>query len=247
MSTAAALIIGDEILSGEFADSNGPFLIQWLRRHGLELRRMIYLPDQVDDIARATAQLAASHDWVFTSGGVGPTHDDVTFQAIAWGLNRELERHPELVAVLHKRMPSPISPAALRMAEVPAGAALWWEGEIAYPVVVVDNVIVLPGLPALFEAKLEAISHRFAGSPPAQRRLATRWYESQFASELAGIACRFPELRIGSYPRTGQDQPWRVQLLLEGRDEATLDRCAAELVSMLGDSIVPLEDPLGQA
>jgi molybdenum cofactor synthesis domain-containing protein len=246
MTTAAALIIGDEILGGKFADRNGPWLIAWLRERGIELRSMSYLPDERDVIAQAIARLAPCHDWIFTSGGVGPTHDDVTFDAVAVGMGRALQRDPEIVRVLSERMRSELNEAAMRMAEIPAGSALWWEGEIAYPVVVAGNVVVLPGLPGLFRSKLEAVAHRFEGRVPARRVVYTRWYESHFATELGALAARSPGVKIGSYPRTNPNQPWRVQLQLEGHDPVALDACEAALLTLLGDSVVQLEDPLGQ-
>ena len=246
MTTAAAIIIGDEILGGKFADRNGPWLITWLRRQGLELRSMSYLPDERDLIADAIARLAPTHDWVFTSGGVGPTHDDVTFAAVAQGLSRTLQREPEIVRVLSERMRSELNEAAMRMAEIPTGAELWWEGEIAYPVVVVGNVVVLPGLPSLFRIKLQAVAHRFEGRVPAQRAVHTRWYESHFATALGVLAARFPSVKIGSYPRTDPGLPWRVQLLLEGHDAEALAACEAAVLELLADSVVQLQDPLGQ-
>jgi molybdenum cofactor synthesis domain-containing protein len=247
MTTAAAIIIGDEILGAKFEDRNGPWLIPWLRGRGLELRQLAYLPDDPQLIAATVASFAARYDWVFTSGGVGPTHDDVTFAAVAEGMGRPLTRHPELVRVLEERWLHPVTDAALRMTDVPAGAALWWEGEIAYPVVVVENVVVLPGLPRLFRAKLEAVAHRFEGELPQQRCLCSSAHESAFADALAVIAGRYPALRIGSYPRTEPDQAWRVQLVLEGRDPEGLAACEAELRALLGDSLVACEEPLGQA
>jgi molybdenum cofactor synthesis domain-containing protein len=246
MTTAAALIIGDEILRGKFADRNGPWLIRWLRQRGLELEEMRYLPDDLERIATAVAQLAQAHDWVFTSGGVGPTHDDLTFAAVARGLGRPLHREPEIVRVLGERMRSELNEAALHMAEIPVDSELWWEGEIAYPVVVVGNVVVLPGLPGLFRAKLEAVAHRFVGRVPEQRVLRTSWYESRFATALGALAERFPTVRIGSYPRTDPRVPWRVQLLLEGHDAEALAACEAAVATLLGDSLVQLEDALGE-
>jgi molybdenum cofactor synthesis domain-containing protein len=247
MTTAAALIIGDEILSGKFPDRNGPWLIAWLREHGIDLRSLRYLPDEPARIAEALRDEFAEADWVFTSGGVGPTHDDRTFEAVARALGRPISRHPEIVAVLERRVPPGHLEGALGMADIPEGAELWWEGEIEYPVVVVDKVVVLPGLPSLFQAKLQAVSHRFEGTPPTQRRLRTTRYESEFSIPLAALAERWPAVRIGSYPRTQPGLAWRVELIVESRDPRALDAALTEIEELLGGSLVQGEDPFGQA
>ena len=197
---------------------------------------MSYLPDDETEIAEAIARLAVRHDWVFTSGGVGPTHDDVTFAAVARGLGRPIVRHPELVEVLERRLGARLTPDALSMTDVPEGAALWWDGEIEYPVVVVENVVLLPGLPSLFRRKLEAVAHRFGGRLPAQRTVHTHLQESQFSIALAQLAARCPAVRIGSYPRTDPQAAFRVQLILESHDLAALDACEAELRTLVAAS-----------
>jgi len=238
MTTAAALIIGDEILGAKFEDQNGPWLIRWLHAQGVDLRCMCYLPDDEACIAEHVDRLAVSHDWLFTSGGVGPTHDDVTFAAVARGLKRDLERHPELVEVLKRRLDARFMPGAMHMTHVPTGAELWWDGEIEYPVVVVANVVVLPGLPSLFRSKLEAVAHRFEGRLPAQTRLRSTLHESEFSIQLTALAARYPQVSIGSYPRTDPSHPWRVQLFLESHEPEALTRCADDLRTLLGDSLV---------
>jgi molybdenum cofactor synthesis domain-containing protein len=247
MTTAAALIIGDEILSGKFPDRNGPWLIAWLRERGMDLRSLRYLPDEPERIAEALRSERAAVDWVFTSGGVGPTHDDRTFAAVARALGRPIQRHPAIVAVLERRVEPHHLAGALRMADVPEGAELWWEGEIEYPVVVVDRVVVLPGMPSLFQAKLQAVAHRFEGRALPWRRLRTTRYESEFCIPLAALADRWPEVRVGSYPRTEPGLPWRVELIVESRDPAALAAVVLELEALLADSLVQGEDPLRQA
>jgi len=239
MTTAAALIIGDEILAGRAADANGPLLAAWLRERGLALGRMVVLPDDLQAIAEEVARLASAFRWVFCSGGVGPTHDDLTYAAVARGLGRGLERRAELVAILERRLPVPLAGAALRMADLPAGADLWWDGEIAYPLAVAGNVLMLPGTPALFRARLEAIAHRFAGSPPRLERLLLRAPETAFAEPLSEAARRFPAVRLGSYPRTDPGVSWRAQVTLEGRDEAALLACLAWLREALAPHLWP--------
>jgi len=246
MTTAAALIIGEEILGATFEDENGPWLRRWLRGRGLELRRLVYLPDDRALIAEELARLTPSHDWVFTSGGGGPTHDDVTFEAVAEAVGCGIRRHPELVRVLQRRLGDRFHEGALRMCDVPEDAQLWWDGEIEYPVVAVANVVILPGIPSLFRAKLDDVAHRFEGRLPQQRTVRCTLHESYFAAELEALAERHPAVRIGSYPRSGDDQPWRVQLILEGHEPEALERCEGELRALLGDAALEREDPLSQ-
>ncbi len=233
MTTAAALIIGEEILGGRCADANGPWLLGFLRARGVRARHVAYVPDVLDDIAEAVARLAPQHDWLLSSGGVGPTHDDITFEGVARGLGLPLERRAELVAVLERRLRSPVNEAALRMADVPRGAELWWDGEIAYPVVTVRNVIVLPGLPSLFRAKLEAVGHRLRGRLPGTASLFSTAYETAFADLLRRATERFPAVKIGSYPRTSKELPWRAEIVLESDDRDSLEACRAWLQDRL--------------
>ena len=158
MPTVSVVIIGDEILSGKFADENGPYLIQRLRELGADLEHLAVVSDEVERIAEEVARCAARSDWVLTTGGVGPTHDDVTLEGIGLAVERPLHRHPELVALL-ERFGMELNEAALRMATVPVDSALIWEGELGYPVLQVDNILVFPGVPRLMRAKFEASTH----------------------------------------------------------------------------------------
>ncbi|MFH1465338.1 MAG: competence/damage-inducible protein A [Pseudomonadota bacterium] len=234
MTTAAISIIGDELLSGRTPDVNGPLLLAWLQARGLEVTRLVWLPDDVGAIAEEVARLSARCDWLFCSGGVGPTHDDVTYAAVAQAFGVPLERRAELVTALDGRR-SPLPPAALRMADVPAGADLWWDGDIRYPLVVMRNALLFPGTPHLFRARLEAVAHRFQGTPVRLVRLFLTARETAFAALLAEAAKRFPQVRVGSYPRTSHDVPWLVMVTLESRDEAALEACLAWSRGALGE------------
>ncbi len=228
MSTAGALIIGDEILAGHVQDVNGPLLAGRLRDRGVALRQLSWLPDLIAVIAEEVSRLSPQVDWLITSGGVGPTHDDVSFAGIARAFELPLVRHPQLVEVLQRRLRSPINEAALHMAEVPEGARFWWDGHIAYPVVVVHNVIVLPGMPSLFSSKLDAVLHRLGGSVLLRVELVTRQRETVFAEQLRRAALAHPAVHIGSYP--GRDaQGNRVVVALESQDDAELAACRALL------------------
>lgn len=228
MATAAVLIIGSEILGGKFADENGPYFIRRLRSLGVDLQRLLTIPDHVDVIVDEVRAASARFDHVFTTGGVGPTHDDVTFPAIARAFGVPLVRHPRLVEILHTKLRDEVNDAALRMAEVPEGAELWWDGDVVWPLVVMHNVAVLPGVPSLVVKKFEAVAHRFAGVPVHARRVITLRTEPQIADTLIDATRRWPQVEIGSYPRL-DDTPRRVIVTMEGRDVGAVDACAAWL------------------
>ncbi len=227
MPSAAAIIIGNEILSGKFADENGPYLIRRLRELGVDLVRIVFLPDVIETIAAEVRTASATFDHVFTSGGVGPTHDDLTFPAIAAAFDRPLVRHPVLAKVLEERGKAP-NLAAYRMAEVPAGAELWWDGNVVFPLVVMRNVAIFPGVPALFRMKFEAVAHRFTGVPVACERIVTELGEPDIAEVLTEASERWPTVAIGSYPRF-ETTPHTVIVTMEGRDSAAIGACEAWL------------------
>ena len=232
--TVAMLVIGDEILTGKVTDANSPWVASRCRELGLSLCRIIVLPDVLDEIAAAVAEWSRRVDFVLTSGGVGPTHDDLTMAGIARGLGRQVERHGELDRVLQERMGKRYTPAAGRMADVPAGATLWWDGELAFPQVVVDNIIVFPGVPALLRLKFDAIAHRFGGTPTQTRRLVTTAAESEIADALRTVQAEHPAVAIGSYPQYDR-RPWTVTITLDGYDTELLDACERAVSALVGD------------
>jgi molybdenum cofactor synthesis domain-containing protein len=230
MPTAGVVIIGNEILTGKFADENTPWLVGRLRALGCDLLRVAVIPDTLDDIAAEVRAQSERFDWVFTTGGVGPTHDDVTFAGVARAFNVPLHHHPELTAILRAKLGEACNDAALRMAEVPEGSALWWDGGVTYPLVVARNVCIFPGVPALLRLKFDKVAHRFAGTPVRLRRLRTLASESAIAAALVAATERWPSVAIGSYPRF-DEAPVHVIVTLEGRDDAALTACAAALLA----------------
>ena len=237
--SVAMLVIGDEILTGKVTDTNSPWVAARCRELGLALCRIIVLPDVVDEIASAVAEWSRRVDIVLTSGGVGPTHDDLTMAGIARGLGRPVERHPELLRVLQERMGKRFTPAAGRMADVPAGATMWWDGELSFPQVVVDNIVVFPGVPALLRLKFDAIAHRFGGTPTQTRRLVTTAEESEIADELRKVQAAHPAVAIGSYPQYDR-RPWTVTITMDGHNADALDAVERAVQALVGPR-VPLE------
>jgi len=227
MPTAAVVIIGNEILTGKFQDENGPFAIQRLRAAGCDLGRLLVIPDVRSEIAREVAFCASRFDQVITSGGVGPTHDDVTFAGIADAFGVTLALHPDLLALLQK-FQLPDTEATRQMALLPEGAEVFFAAETSFPVVIVRNVVVLPGVPKLFRRKLEEVIPRFLGTEVSTVRLYTRRQEWEFAAALQQVAERYPTVGIGSYPRFNAGD-FYVLLTLESRDAPSLDLATQEL------------------
>lgn len=221
MSTAAVVIIGNEILSGKFADENGPFLIHHLRRRGVSLRRLVVIPDVIPEIAAEVARCAATADHVLTTGGVGPTHDDVTFEAVAAAFAEPLEELPELVGLL-RRYELPLDAANLRMARVPRGSELVWSEDRHYPVLRCRNVWMFPGVPKLLRLKFPAMAHRLGGVAMHTARITARDDETRVAAWLAELAAAHTRVEIGSYPRFGEGEG-RLMITVEGPGLAEVD------------------------
>jgi molybdenum cofactor synthesis domain-containing protein len=241
--TAAILVIGNEILSGKVDDQNARYLIGELRRLGVSLRRIEVIPDVVSDIAARVRALAPTVDHIFTSGGVGPTHDDVTLQAVAEAFDLPVARHPELEALLRDRYAARLHERDLRMADLPVGARLeHGPGGRAssWPVVVVRNVWVLPGVPSIFRAKFEAVRELFRASPIHGRALYSRAGEGHIAGALDETVAAFPGVEVGSYPHLDA-QDYRVKITLDGRDRAAVEAALDFLAGRLGDAVVKTE------
>jgi molybdenum cofactor synthesis domain-containing protein len=242
MPTAAIVIIGDEILSGKFVEENAAFLIGELRALGVELRRIVVIPDDLDDIAATVVDASARFDHVFTSGGGGPTHDDVTIAAIARGFGRAVERHPELEAKVRGYWKDKLADANLRLADIPAGAELVYGKDAIWPVVCVQNVYILPGVPSLFRRKFVDIRDRFRAAPVTAARLYVDVEEGELAPHLDAIVASFAGVRIGSYPRFSE-RDFRVLVTMEGARELDVRAAFDALAARLGARVVRTEEP----
>src|SRR5436190_13573168 len=150
--TAGIILVGNEILSGKVVDANAAHLCRELRELGVDVRRISVIPDEVDVIAAEVREFSARHDIVFTSGGVGPTHDDVTIEGVARAMGVPVVRHPVLVGLLERYYGGAVTEASLRMAEVPEGAELVGQS-LRFPTILMGNVYVLPGVPEIFRQK----------------------------------------------------------------------------------------------
>jgi molybdenum cofactor synthesis domain-containing protein len=230
--SAGIIVIGNEILSGKVTDTNAPFLTRELRALGVDLKRILTIPDELDEIADAVREFRPRYDVCFTSGGVGPTHDDVTMEGIARGLGRRVIRHPIIEARLRDFYKEHVNEARLKMSEVPEGAELLVDGRLGFPTVKVENFYILPGIPELFEQKFEALKERFDATPYKLRVVYTREGEGSIAEHLNATLKAFPDLLLGSYPKISHPE-YAVKLTLESKDPDYVDRALAHLLRLL--------------
>lgn len=241
-TTAAIAIIGDEILSGKYADENSRLAIDELRALGVRLQRIVVLPDDEEDIGATVAELSRRFDLVLTTGGVGPTHDDVTMAGIARGFGVPVVRHPALVELLRRYYGGAPTDAQLRLAEVPDGAELIELPGLEAPAVRVRNVYVFPGVPSLFRKKLRALRDRFRAAPFVVARLFLAVDETVIADRLTKVAADHPTVSIGSYPRFDQ-AVFELILTIEGKDAGAVAAAHDALVAALGELVTRSERP----
>jgi molybdenum cofactor synthesis domain-containing protein len=229
---AGVIIIGSEVLTAKVADENGPFLLGRLRALGVSVSRLVTVGDEVDEIVWAVRALRSRSDWIFTTGGVGPTHDDITVGAVARALGRRVERSPDLIALLHRHGGDDLPEEALRMANVVAGTELVSIDQTRLPAMVVDRIALLPGVPALARRQFEAIAPRLQSPAVVLREVYVDAYESVIAAALDRVATAHPAVDIGSYPQFEASE-YKVKLTLESRDGAAVQIAVEALLSAL--------------
>jgi len=242
MPTAGIVIIGDEILSGKFVEENAAFLIGELRSLGVDLRRITVIPDVLADIATTVTEASARFDHVFTSGGVGPTHDDITISAIAHGFGVGVARHPELEAKIRAYWKDKLADANLRLADIPSGSELVYGKDQIWPVVCFKNVYILPGVPSLFRRKFVDIRDRFRAVPVWAARLYVDGEEGELAPQLDAVVAAHPSVKLGSYPRFSE-KDFRVLLTLEAATAGEVTAAFEMLRGRLAAAVVRSEPP----
>jgi molybdenum cofactor synthesis domain-containing protein len=239
--TAAILIIGNEILSGKIRDENSPYLAEELRALGVDLRLIEVIPDEVGLIASRVAECSKNFDLVFTSGGVGPTHDDVTMQGVAQGLGIKTVRNEKMASLLEDVCSISEGEAVKRMSALPEGAELIADGDLRFPLVRADNVYIFPGVPEFLKSKFEAVKERFRGQAFALKRVYVDQEEFCIAHIIDRVAVEFKEVMIGSYPKLNEPDH-KVVITLENTDTERLEEAVRKLISELpADSVVRTE------
>jgi molybdenum cofactor synthesis domain-containing protein len=241
VSSAGILIIGNEILSGKVVDSNSPYFCRELRSLGVDVERILTIPDDVQSIASEVKALSDAYDFAFTSGGIGPTHDDLTIEGVAAAFGVPVERSESIVERIRRATGSEPNETLLRMARVPEGAVLVDAGDFWFPLVVMKNVYIFPGIPELLRQKFESTRERFRGVPFVLKRVYVKRSESEIANSLNDLLHEFPELLLGSYPRI-QEERFHVMLTLESRDAGYVQRALDSLLDRLpADSVYKVE------
>ncbi len=230
--TAAMLVIGDEILSGRTRDSNMYHLAGQLTERGIDLREVRVVSDDADAITDAVKALSGAYDHVFTSGGIGPTHDDITADCIAAAFGVHIDVRDDARALLqahYDRQGSEFNTARQRMARIPDGATLIENPVSVAPGFTMENVHVMAGVPAVFQAMVESILPTLTGGAPliSRTRRIDRG-EGDIAGPLGELAQAYPALSIGSYPFQ-KDGRYGANIVLRGTDAALLDEAMAKL------------------
>jgi len=243
MTTAAAIIIGDEILSGKVRDANAPPLIDLFSEMGVDLRRVSYISDDDEDIISEVRTCSEQYDVVITSGGVGPTHDDRTVDAIASAFGVGVLLHPDLEKMIRAWWGERFTEAALRIGRVPEGSRLVYSNDGLIPLVVFQNIYIFPGIPRLFAAKVIGLRDEIEGTDRSLACLYLSPDESAVAERLASVDGEYPDVKIGSYPRSeGEDH--RVWVTVEAAEKALVESTVNRLLEVLeDDEIIRVERP----
>ncbi len=233
--SAAVLLIGDEILSGRTKDRNLGFIADYLAAIGIDLKEARVVPDVQEEIVAAVNALRVRYSYVFTTGGIGPTHDDITADAVAKAFGVAIDHHPHAVATLtayFKEIGREPNEARMRMARVPKGAALIDNPVSKAPGFQIGNVFVMAGVPKIMQAMLEQVAPRLVkGVPMQSRAIEVLGGEGDLAKPLGEIQARYPSVTIGSYPFQSVSG-FAANLVLRSRDFPALDAAEAEVKAM---------------
>jgi molybdenum cofactor synthesis domain-containing protein len=218
--TAAVLVIGDEILSGRTKDANIGYIADYLARIGIDLREVRIVADDKAEIVDAVNALRARYAYLFTTGGIGPTHDDITADAVAAAFGVEIHEDPRAIKLLLERIKhEDLNEARRRMARIPVGADLIENRISKAPGFQIGNVIVMAGVPAIMQAMLDAVASRLSTGPllAVETISAGQLFEGDYAAGLGAIAAASSELSIGSYP-SFRDGRFHNEIVVRGRD-----------------------------
>jgi molybdenum cofactor synthesis domain-containing protein len=232
--TAAVLIIGDEILSGRTQDTNLRDIARYLGVLGIDLAEARTVPDVMEEIVAALNALRARYDYVITTGGIGPTHDDITADAVAAAFGVELVEHPEIIAMMEARFGDQLNAARRRMARVPVGGDLVKNPVQGPPGFTIGNVFVLAGVPQIMRGMLEDVGPRLRGGRPTVSRTVRveGSGEGALAAPLEAVAKAHPGMSLGSYPFF-TPEGYGSNLVLRGRDPDEVAAVVGELIAAL--------------
>ena len=237
ITTACVLVIGNEILSGRTQDTNLNHIARQLNEWGIRVREARVIPDVVEIIVSAVQEASRRFDYVFTTGGIGPTHDDITADCVANAFEVELVEHPEIAARIRQREASPdIMASRLRMARVPDGARLIENATGGPQGFAIGNVYVMAGIPMVMQAMLSTLEGQLDGGAPVRSRSVTAFLgESQIAGPLGQIQARYPHIDLGSYPFSREGR-YGTSLVMRGTDAGDLDAMLEDVKSIIVDA-----------
>jgi molybdenum cofactor synthesis domain-containing protein len=232
--TAAVLIIGDEILSGRTQDTNLNFIAKYLGTYGVDLAEARVVPDIEDEIVTALNHLRGRYDYVITTGGIGPTHDDITADSVAKAFGVPLYEHPEIIAMMTARWAGELNAARRRMARVPEGGSLVKNAVQGPPGFQIGNVFVLAGVPAIMRGMMDDVGPRLRTGKVVIARTVrvTGSGEGVIAAPLEALAKAHPDLSLGSYPFYGEGG-FGSNLVIRGRDRDEVDATVEALIAVL--------------
>lgn len=233
--TAAVLVIGNEILSGRTRDKNIGHIAQVLTMIGIDLREVRIIGDEEDTIIAALDALRRRYDYVFTTGGIGPTHDDITADAVAKAFGLPLDYDPQAISALRARLGgAELNAARMRMARVPRGAELVTNRISAAPGFWIGNVIVMAGVPSVMQAMLDEVVPKLrTGRKVIAETVRADLREGDIGSELAEVAEKYPEVMIGSYPFMDEVRGPNTNVVMRGRDPETIAAAKEAVEKML--------------
>ena len=236
--TAGLLVIGDEILSGRTKDRNIGHIAEYLTNVGIDLREVRVVPDVEDEIVGALNAMRARYTYLFTTGGIGPTHDDITADSVAKAFGVGIDHHPEAVQLIKEMLAkrgTELNEARLRMARIPHGADLITNAVSGAPGFRIDNVHVMAGVPAIMQAMLDAIAPTLrTGARVLSETIRADAREGDIGTALGEIAKAHPDVMIGSYPFWDDKSGPNTNLIVRSRDPAKLAAAKAAVETMLG-------------
>ncbi len=232
--TAGILVIGDEILSGRTKDKNIGFIAEYLTNLGIDLKEVRVVADDEDDIIAALNALRQRYDYVFTTGGIGPTHDDITADSVAKAFGVGIDHHPGVVARFKERFGDTLNEARLRMARIPDGAELIESATILAPGFKIGNVVVMAGVPSIMQAMMDIVAPKLrVGRRMLSDSVRADAKEGDIGSPLREIAAAHPDTSIGSYPYIGDDGKPNTNVVVRARDQVKLDAAMGDVKAML--------------
>lgn len=230
--TAGIVIIGNEVLSGKTHDINSYFFCTELRQLGVEVQKISTIQDIIELIGQEVSQFSKQFDFVFTSGGVGPTHDDVTIDGIAHGFGLKVVRHPDIEKRMYQRLGADVNEARLRMANVPQGAELLATEALFAPIIKIHNVYIFPGIPKILQERFHAIKETFRDTPYFLKNVFVKYGEGIIAAPMNDLVAKFPELMLGSYPVLDVPE-YKVKVTFESKDAQYLDQALQTFLAAL--------------